>query len=42
MSNLKTNTNRADARERTKNLENITIMGEANANLQINQNISNG
>lgn len=38
MSNLKTNTNRADARERTKNLENITIMGEANANLQTNQN----
>jgi len=38
MSNLKTNTNRGDARERTKNLENITIMGEANKNLQTNQN----
>lgn len=38
MSNLKTNTNRGDARERTKNLENITIMGEANQNLQTNQN----
>ena len=30
MSYLKTNTKRGDARERTRNLENITIMGAAN------------
>lgn len=40
MSSLKTNTNRGDARERTKNLENITIMGAANKSLNdTNQNL---
>ena len=40
MSYLKTNTKRGDARERTKNLENITIMGAANKSLNnSNQNL---
>jgi len=34
MSNFKTNTIMGDARERTKNLENITLMGNINNNLQ--------
>ena len=34
MSNFKTNTIMGDARERTKNLENITLMGNVNNNLQ--------
>lgn len=34
MSNLKTNIIMGDARERTKNLENITLMGNINNNLQ--------
>lgn len=38
MSNLKTNTTMGDARERTRNLENITIMEEANAKLLLSQN----
>ena len=36
MSYLKTNTNKGDARERTKNLENITIMSAANKSLDTN------
>ena len=36
MSYLKTNTKRGDARERTRNLENITIMGAANKSLNNN------
>lgn len=36
MSYLKTNTNRGDARERTRNLENITIMSTANKSLNNN------
>lgn len=39
MSKLNTNTVNGDARERTKNLENITIMGTANQNLQTSQNV---
>ena len=39
MSKLNTNTVNGDARERTKNLENITIMGTANQNLQTSQNL---
>lgn len=40
MSYLKTNTKRGDARERTKNLENITIMGAVNKSLNnSNQNL---
>ena len=36
MSRFKTNTKRGDARERTKNLENITIMANINKNLNLN------
>lgn len=40
MSYLKTNTNKGDASERTKNLENITIMGAVNKSLNTtNQNL---
>ena len=39
MSKLNTNTVNGDARERTKNLENITIIGTANQNLQTSQNL---
>ena len=39
MSQIKTNTIKGDSRERTKNLENITIMTNANKRLDINQNL---
>ena len=38
MSHIKTNIIRGDARERTKNLENMTLMGNINSNLEIKNN----
>ena len=38
MSNLKTNITHGNSSDRTKNLENITIMATANQNLQLNKN----